>query len=417
MAENRVGSLFPGENVLAYGWRDLFARCALIFFGIALWQKWSLFYAFFLLTLAWVIDGGLQKFGQLVKEPLVFGVLTFCGLLALGLLWGEYAEAGQNKWKKYFIFLTFIPFFALLNKPRLPWAMAAFIVGYVSVLTAGIYQWFVLGEQGVPFFEISYLAYSAMLGIGILLVFYIGSICQTRKMAMLCWFIAFLLLFLQFNQNARSLLLATVFALLLLIFLRYRTEVKLLFGVFASIMVAIFLFAMSSPIFQERLVLIGSDLKAMVEGNYSTSLGYRYAIWDIGMHGIAEKPLLGHGTGRPEVYFEETIQTYKNGLYKGLPEFHKTSHYHNDWIEIGMHLGGLGILTLALLMWSWYRTFKIHRLSVFGAALICYVFLAGLSDTFLLYNRIPILLLAVTAMAVCWQRSVSEMRPVNVIKV
>jgi O-antigen ligase len=408
MREGRISLLYSGKRMLVNEWRDLFAKCALVFFCIALWQKWTLFYAFFLLTLAWIIDGGLQKFSKLIKEPLVIGILLFCSLLIVGLLWGDYSEASQNKWKKYFILLTFIPFLSLLNKERLLWVIPAFLVGYLCVLLTGVYQWAFLGEQGVSFFEISYLAFSAMLGIGVILMVFVGGTCQTRRMTLICWFIAFLLLFLQFNQGARGLLLATLLGLLLLIFLCYRSEGKVLLATLVSIMVAVFLFAMSSHVFQERLALIESDLKSIQQGNYSTSLGYRIAIWDIGLHGIAEQPLLGHGTGVPEVYFEKTIQTYKNGQYKDLPEFQRTSHYHNDWIEIGMQLGGVGILALAYLLWSWFQTFKIHRLGLLGGALGCYIFFAGLTDTFLLYNRIPILLLTITAMAICWQRPITD---------
>lgn len=409
MRENRISLVCLGEGMRVSGWRDIFARCALVFFCIALWQKWSLFYAFFLLALAWIIDGGFQKFSRLIEEPLVLGILVFCGVLVLGLLWGDYSDTGQNKWKKYFIFLTFIPFLSLLNKERLPWVIAAFLIGYLCVLLTGSYQWIVSGERGAPFFEISYLAFSAMLGIGIILMAFLGSTCQVRKITLLCWFIAFILLFLQFHQSARGLLLATILALLLLIFLRYRSQGKVFLGILALFMTVILLFAMSSNDFQERLELVESDLNSVLQGDYTTSLGYRLAIWDVGVHGIAERPLLGYGTGMPEIYFEETIQTYKNGIYKNLPEFQKTSHYHNDWIEIGMHLGGLGIFALVFLLWSWFQTLKNHQLSLLGIVLICYVFLAGLTDTFLLYNRIPIILLVVTAIMIYWQRPITGM--------
>ncbi|SDY34900.1 O-antigen ligase [Nitrosomonas sp. Nm33] len=413
MRENRISLFCPGEGIRVSGWRDMFAKCALAFFCIALWQKGSLSYAFFLLAFAWIIDGGFQKFSRLIEEPLALGILVFCGVLVLGLLWGDYSDTGQNKWKKYFILLTFIPFLSLLNKERLPWVIAAFLIGYLCVLLTGGYQCIVSGESGVPFFEISYLAFSAMLGIGIILMAFLGSICQVRKITLLYWFIAFVLLFLQFHQSARGLLLATVLALLLLIFLRYRSQGKIFLGILALFMTVILLIAMSSNVFQERLKLIERDLSSVLQGNYMTSLGYRLAIWDVGVHGIAERPLLGYGTGMPEIYFEETIQTYKNGIYKNLPEFQKTSHYHNDWIEIGMHLGGLGIFALIFLLWSWFQTLKIYQLSLLGVILICYVFLAGLTDTFLLYNRIPIILLVVTAIVICWQKPIEPKRTIS----
>ena len=126
-------------------------------------------------------------------------------------------------------------------------------------------------------------------------------------------------------------------------------------------------------------------------------------MWDVGLHGVAERPLTGYGTGAPERYFEHTILTYKDGIYKNLVEFQKTSHFHNDWIEIGLHVGIPGMLALLFLMVSWCRVFKNAGLSILGTGLISYVLLSGLTDTFLIFSRTPILLLIITAIALVWQ--------------
>jgi O-antigen ligase len=87
-----------------------------------------------------------------------------------------------------------------------------------------------------------------------------------------------------------------------------------------------------------------------------------------------------------------------------LPEFQHTSHYHNDWIEIGMHIGMLGISVLMFLFWSWYQAFKTGQLSVLGIGLVSYIFLAGLTDTFIIFSRTQILLLMITAIAMHWHK-------------
>jgi len=54
---------------------------------------------------------------------------------------------------------------------------------------------------------------------------------------------------------------------------------------------------------------------------------------DVGLHGIAERPHYGvMEQARQKAISSIPIVTYKNGIYKNLPEFQKTSHYHNDWI-------------------------------------------------------------------------------------
>ncbi|MDP1557334.1 MAG: O-antigen ligase family protein [Nitrosomonas sp.] len=363
--------------------------------------------SFPVLCLAWILDGGFQRSGQLIKEPLVKAILVFCMVLLLGFLWSEYPEGGRMKWKKYFILLIFIPFLSLLNKERLPWVIGASLAGCSVVLFFGVYQWAVLEGQGIPLFKMSYLSFSAMLGIGIILTVYFAGTSITKKAKLLFWVLALVLLFIQFNQSARGLILATLGTLPVLI---YRAEIRKFTTILVSLIIVVSIFSFNSAVFQERLVQVKHDIELFHQGNYSSSVGYRLAMWDVGLDGIARKPWLGHGTGTPESYFENTIVTYKEGIYKDLPKFQRTSHYHNDWIEIGMHLGVLGILTLAFLLWSWCQSFKTHHLANLGAALVCYIFMAGLTDTFLIYSKIPILLLIITAIAICWQQERERLR-------
>lgn len=396
------------ERAIGMEWRERFIRFALIFFCFALWQKWSFFYAFFLLSSAWVLDGGLKSFKQLIREPLVQGILVFCSIVAIGLLWGDYIETNQNKWKKYFILLTFIPFFALLNKDkeRFPWVSNTFLIIYCGVVLTGAYQYFAQGLIGVPILDISYLSFSAILGIGVITAIFLAQASQTILQNLTWWLIAALMLLLQFNQGARTILFATMIAVITLIFFmnqKKRRKVGVV-GIASFISLALLLMTTNS-VMQERLSRVSHDWSAIKLGNYETSLGYRLAIWDIGLNGIRAQPWIGHGTGNPEIYFESETQTYKDGIYRNLPSFQKTSHYHNDWIEVGMHLGGLGIIALAFLMFSWLRIFQESQLFNLGIAFVSYIVLAGMTDTFLLYNRVPPILLVITALLVCWQRA------------
>ncbi|MBK7363596.1 MAG: O-antigen ligase family protein [Nitrosomonas sp.] len=395
------------EHMIGVEWRERFIRFSLIFFCFALWQKWSFFYAFFLLSGAWILDGGLRNLKQLIREPLTQGILVFCSIVAIGLLWGDYIETNQNKWKKYFILLTFIPFFALLSKDkmRVSWVSNTFLIIYCSVVLTGAYQYFVQGLIGVPVLDISYLSFSAILGIGVVTTIFLAQVSQTTLQNMMWWFVSALLLLLQFNQGARTVLFATLIAAIILIFFMNQSKRKVrLIGISSFVGLTLLLMA-TNPVMQERLSLVSHDWAAIKLGNYETSLGYRLAIWDIGLNGIQKQPWIGHGTGNPEVYFEKEAQTYKDGIYRNLPAFQKTSHYHNDWIEIGMHLGGLGIMALAFLMFSWFKLFKENQLSNLGIAFVSYIVLAGMTDTFLLYNRVPPILLVMTALLICWQRS------------
>jgi len=383
--------------------QNALAKFVLFFFGIALWSKWLSLSVGILLTLVWVLDNGYRRLGLIIKEPLVLAILILCALLALGILWGEYPESGRLKWRRYFGFLVFIPFLSLLNRDRLAWGIGGLVTGYSIVLLIGIYQCVIAGEQGVPLLGISYLVFSSMLGIGVILSIYLAGESSHKKIKSSLWILTMLLLYIQFNQHGRGPLLATLLGSALLIFLRYKSEKKALLSIAGSFVLIVLVFAYSGAL-QQRLVQVEADIELARQGKYDTSLGYRFAVWDVGLHGIVEKPLFGHGTGIPESYFEKTVMTYKNGIYKDLPKYMETSHYHNDWIEIGMHLGALGFLAFAFLLRSWFQTLKACRLSILGAALVCFIFVSGLTDTFALYSKIPTFLLVITAVAITWQK-------------
>ncbi|MEQ1815465.1 MAG: O-antigen ligase family protein [Nitrosomonas sp.] len=382
--------------------QELLIRFLLVLVCLGFWRSEVNFVSFPLLGIAWWLDGGLCRLNQTIKEPFVQAILLLCTLLLLGLLWSELPGNGRMKWLKYFSLLIFIPFYSLLNRERLPWAIVGLVTGYLGVLLVGIYQWLAMEVQGIPLVGMSYLSFSAMLGVGAVVAVGFADMSQSRKLGMLLWIVALTLLFFQFHQNGRVLLLATLIAVLLMAFLRYKIEIRRFIGILISVLLVASIFAYSSPVFQDRLIQAKNDIELLQQGNYSSSLGYRLAMWDVGLHAIAERPLSGYGTGSPERYFDNTILTYKDGIYKDLPGFQKTSHYHNDWIEIGMHIGVPGMLALLFLYWGWYQVFKRNRLAILGAGLVSYIILAGFTDAFIIFSKTPILLLLITGIIMCW---------------
>lgn len=397
-----AGSSNPLQGV--YEWRNMLAKFTLFFFGIALWHKGLGIFTGSLLALVWILDGGLRRLEQTIKEPFVLAILIFCAVLALGILWSDDLGSGYKVWRRYAIFLVFILYLSLLDKQRLPWAIGGMLMGYSGVLLTGVYQWVVVGEQGIPLLKISQTGFSAMLGIGVITAVYLAGVDCSRKVKPPLWLLASLLLFMQFNQGARGALLATFLALLLLVFMRYKTRIKTLLGVTVAVFIVVMVFAYGSSGFENRLVQAQSDIELSQQGKYASSLGYRLAMWDVGLHGIAQRPWFGHGTGMPSHYFDDIVVTYKSGLYKDLPSFVKTYHYHNDMIEIGMQIGALGLLAYAFLLWSWFQTLRAHQLTILGAALVCFVFLSGLVETLVFFRQTLYLLLVITAIAIVWQK-------------
>lgn len=377
--------------------REWFIRLTLITVCAGFWYSPLNMVSFPLLVVASIIDGGLQRLGQVFKLPLAQALVLLCALLLVGLSWSEVPFDGRMKWLKYFVLLIFIPFYLLLNRQRLPWVLASLIAGYLGVLALGVYQWQALGAQGIPWLGMSYLSFSAMLGVGVIVATSLACASRTIPRQLTGTVATLLLLFVQFHQSGRILLLATLISVLLLSVLRYRHAIKHMLVIGVSIVTVAAVFAYSSPVMQERLAQLRSDIALLQQGNFSSSMGYRLAMWDVGAHAIAERPWTGYGTGMPARYFEQVIETYRDGIYKDLPAFQPTSHFHNDWIEIGMHVGIPGMAALLFLYWGWYRAFQSANRGLLGAGLTGFLLFAGLTDTFLIFSRTPVLILLITA--------------------
>lgn len=389
----------------AINWREWLARFALPFFCVGIFHNGLLYPAIGVLVLAWIVDGGLVGFRRLLTEPLVRAILILCFMLSVGMLWSEAPLEGRHKWIKYFLLLLYLPFLSLLKRDRLAWALGGLLAGYGFVLSVGIYQWLVERGQGVPALGLSYLKFAAMLGVGVILSGYFA--CRSRDGVIRVFLLgcSSMLLFLQVQQGARGFLLATLLTLLILIGGYFWSNLRKFAGLVLALAVLAGLFASTSPVMQARWAQAQQDFAKIQQADYSSSIGYRLAMWDVGVDGILRQPLWGYGTGTPERYFKQTIVQYKGGIYQDLLNFHPYAHYHNDWIEIGMHLGLLGIFSLMYLLWAWYVTFKRSGMALLGTGVVSFVFLSGLTDTFMLFYRMPVLLLIITGIIICWQKA------------
>ena len=384
-------------------WRDSAAKVALFIFGIVLWHKGSAIAAGSLLVLAWILCGGLLQIKSVIKEPLVVAILFLCGVLLLGIFWSDYPNSGRFRWDKYFGLMIFIPYLSLLNKDRSIWALGGLVIGYLGILLVGLYYQFFLGVSGIPPLKMAYLHFSMGIGVGVLLTTYWAGISESRRVAILMSVVAAFLIFVQFNLNGRGPLLATCTTVILLKFLLYRHQPKKLLSNLAVVIVMMGAFAYHSAAFQDRLSRIETDLIQSEQGDNNTSTGERRALYEIGLNAILQRPWFGYGTGMAQKSFGEIAESYQEGRFKSVVDMHHL-HFHNDLIEMGVHLGLLGILAYLFLLWGWFQSLRVRGLTILGATLVCFIFMAGLTDVILIYGQIPSLLLAITAVVIVWQR-------------
>ena len=384
-------------------WRDSAAKFALFIFGIALWHKAAGIAAGSLLILVWILCGGLRQIKSVIKEPLMVAILSLCGVLLLGILWSDYPNSGRFRWDKYFGLMIFIPYLSLLNKDRLAWAVGGLVIGYLGILLVGLYYQFFLGVPGIPPLKMAYLHFSLGSGVGVLLAVYWAGISENRRVVILMSVVASFLSFIQFNLSGRGPLLATCTTVILLMFLLYRHQPKKLLSNLAVVTFMIVAFAYHSSAFQDRFSRIETELVQSEQGKNNTSTGERRAFYEIGLNAIAQRPWFGYGTGMAQKAFAENAEVYQEGRFKDVASFHNL-HFHNDLIEMGVYLGLLGISAYLFLLWGWFQSLRMRGLTILGATLVCFIFMAGLTDVILIYGQIPLLLLEITAIGIVWQK-------------
>ena len=402
MLENLVTpSSNPVQNI--NDWRDSAAKFTLFVFGVVLWHKGSAIAAGSLLILVWILCGGLRQIKSIIKEPLAVAILIFCGVLLLGILWSDWPNSGRFRWDRYLALMIFIPYLSLLNKDRLFWAVGGVVIGCLGILLVGLYYQFFLGVPGIPPLKMAYLHFSLGIGVGVLMAIYWAGISENRRVVMVMFVVASFLLLIQFNLGGRGPLLATCTTIILLLLLLHRYQFKKLLGILVVVTIMMGTFAYQSNSFQSRFSKIETELVQSEQGENQTSVGLRRAFYEIGLNAISQRSWFGYGTGMAQKAFAENAEDYQGGRFKDVASF-KNLHYHNDLIEMGVYLGLLGISAYLFLLWGWFQSLRVHGLTVLGATLVCFIFMAGLTDVILIYGQIPSLLLVITAIAITWQR-------------
>jgi O-antigen ligase len=402
-------------------YHELWVKFALAFFGLALWHKPSAIAAGSLLILIWIQCGGLLQLRSVIKNSLSLALLFLCGVLLLGLLWSDYPNTGRFRWDKYLGLLIFIPYLSLLNKGRLFWAGGGVVIGYLGILLIGTYYQFYLGLPGIPPLKMVYLHFSMVIGVGVIAAIYWAIMSENRKVVILVSVAAAFLLLIQFHLNGRGPLFATIVTIYFIFFLLYRRKIKQMVVMMALATILIGIFVSTSSTFKGRFSEAQRNVEFFMDGGQGgnmTSIGERIAYLRMGAYIIKQQPFFGHGTGMARKAFEENVEKYEEGRYKDVLNYsHSHSlHYHNDLIEMGVYLGLLGISTYLFLLWSWFQSLRVHGLPILGATMVFFVFMAGLTDVILIYGQIPSLLLAITAIAIVWQREYGNLGKENHLK-
>ncbi|CCV04450.1 conserved membrane hypothetical protein [Mesorhizobium metallidurans STM 2683] len=137
--------------------------------------------------------------------------------------------------------------------------------------------------------------------------------------------------------------------------------------------------ALGFQIILERAEFLRSDWEALIaHGDHNTALGFRVAMWQIGLDAFREMPFFGHGVRASGALIKQGFLD-QFGMDKGF------SHFHNGFLTALVEAGIVGALALASIFAVAARNAaRVLRMSVdpierFGATMIVIVVITYLT--------------------------------------
>ncbi|RTM04336.1 MAG: O-antigen ligase family protein [Hyphomicrobiales bacterium] len=137
-----------------------------------------------------------------------------------------------------------------------------------------------------------------------------------------------------------------------------------------GVAVALVIGAVGSRVILDRTDFLVSDWDALnTNGDHSTALGLRVAMWEIGVKAFRDMPIFGHGISASRALMKQELHD-QFGVQQTL------SHFHNGFLTALVEAGLLGALALASIFvvaaWNAARTLRLSADPVerFGATMI-----------------------------------------------
>ncbi|CCV12506.1 O-antigen ligase [Mesorhizobium sp. STM 4661] len=137
--------------------------------------------------------------------------------------------------------------------------------------------------------------------------------------------------------------------------------------------------ALGFHIILDRAEFLRSDWEALAaHGDHNTALGFRVAMWQIGLDAFREMPFFGHGVGA-------TSRLIKQGFHDQFGMDKGFSHFHNGFLTALVEAGILGAVALAsIFVVAARNAARVLRISAdpverFGATMIVIVVITYLT--------------------------------------
>jgi O-antigen ligase len=345
-----------------------------------------------LIVLLWVSEGNFsRKFKELRANTLVFTILAYTSLFALGLLWSDDLQWGVTQTVKQWKLLLFLPLLAVVRRDHYKLYLGAFLAAMTlsAVLSFLIWQE-IIHFRGIPSqYPIpfnSHISYNPLLALALYFLFHKLLFSQpTAKQLAILVPAGLVMTGSMFITTGRSGQ-AAFFVLLFLLTLQYfRKNITRGLAVALIILPALLATAYhTGPGFKMRLDESVNDMKEFrSKSQTSTSLRFVFAINSL--HMAADSPWFGVGTG-------DFPTEYKKINESKSPDFAPTDDPHNHYLLVLAQFGIFGLLLfLAIFALQFRRAWTgKNDLRDFRLALPCFYLTIMFGGTYLLGHELSI---------------------------
>jgi len=285
-----------------------------------------------------------------------FFLITFIFILytLLSLLWSSSnLKLGDATHYLQWFALFGVALFIKKEKSRVHNILTAFLLGMVvsEVLSYGMFfnLWKIHGlgaEEPTPFMmHIDYSIYIALAALILLNRLFSQKYSLKEKLIMSFFFIT--MSGNLFINGGRTGQLAFIIAIFAAFFLHFRVTLKnILIVLFfaASILTTAFY---TSAQFNNRAKSALSDIDKLSKQNYESSWGQRVAMWKISPSIIKQNLIFGSGINSQKDVVSKFIDTQNpKYLSKYTKNFIKHNHLHNQFLQIVVELGVVGLILI-----------------------------------------------------------------------
>ena len=364
----------------------------------------------------WVIGGYYkQTFRILTKyKPFIF-LMAFLFLLSMGILWSNDPRYGKCVVNRYGYLLLIPVFIPIMNRNNFKYVAFALMGGlFLILINSYLIRFNVIHQENphlYPAFKITYQDVSFYLGVLVVGFLYFALHFFERKQNIKAIFSLVFILTTFYQQisiymQGRGALISMLVAIVVLFIAKYPKHIKKVIPLVFLLIVLVSWLAWSySPMVKTRFADVYQHILEMKKGNYITSLGERWIYLDVGTAIIAENPFFGIGTGEHKKAFNRLIKNYKEGIYFPILKSTPTYHFHNDYIEIAVQIGLVGLLLYILTMYSLIRILKESTFFPLVIAILTMFWINGLSDVMFVHRVIIYFLAVFLALAISEVRS------------